>query len=76
MKFRSPSPLHSPAHLHLAMDPGLATPPPHNNNTPDKPEQRPIPSTCSTQLAKVLEKQIEVMHLNGTWCQQDSLFLM
>lgn len=56
---RSPSPLHSPAHLHLAMDPGLATPPPHNNNTPDKPEQRPIPSTCSTQLAKVLEKQIE-----------------
>ena len=61
-RVRSPSPLDNPAHHHLAME--AKTSHFHNNNV-EKDQNHPkvsppIPPKCSTQLAKVLEKQIEV----------------
>ena len=63
---RSPSPLSGPAHHHLVMEAKEAGAKIlSNNNTEDPGAARPvapapIPAQCSTQLAKVLEKQIEV----------------
>ena len=66
-RVRSPSPLDNPAHHHLAME--AKTSHFHNNNV-EKDQNLskvspPIPSKCSTQLAKVLEKQIEVRSFNA-----------
>lgn len=66
---RSPSPLSGPAHHHLVMEAAEAKILSNNNTeAPDTASAdrqvppAPIPLQCSTQLAKVLEKQIEVIH--------------
>ena len=67
---RSPSPLSGPAHHHLVMEAAEAGAKILSNNNTEatdllvaarKVAPASIPSQCSTQLAKVLEKQIEVI---------------
>ena len=58
---RSPSPLSGPAHHHLVMEAAEAKILSNNNTEAPDPARAPIPLQCSTQLAKVLEKQIEVI---------------
>ena len=58
---RSPSPLSGPAHHHLVREAAEAKILSNNNTEAPDPARAPIPLQCSTQLAKVLEKQIEVI---------------
>ena len=67
---RSPSPLSGPAHHHLVMEAAEAGAKILSNNNTEatdpsvaarKVPPASIPSQCSTQLAKILEKQIEVI---------------